>query len=107
VDEHGPDARVVTATGEIDALSAPELAAFLTAQLIAAPVGTMNLDGVRFLSSAGLRALFEVHEFAGREGLKLRLVCHSPTANWALETTALRKHFTFTDNVPCSVGPRS
>jgi len=33
---HGPDARVVTVVGEIDALTAPELAAFLAAQLVVA-----------------------------------------------------------------------
>lgn len=35
----------------IDALSAPELAAFLTAQLAVAPVVVVNLDGVRFVES--------------------------------------------------------
>ncbi|MGH3694303.1 MAG: STAS domain-containing protein [Pseudonocardiaceae bacterium] len=106
VAKYGPDARVVTAAGEIDALAAPELAAFLTAQLVVARVVVVNLDGVRFLSSAGLRALFETNEFATREDRDLRLVCHSQTANWALETTGLREHFTFVDNVPCSPDPR-
>ncbi len=106
VAKHGPDARVVTAVGEIDALAAPELAAVLIEQLIVAQVVVVNLDGVRFLSSAGLRALFEANEFATREGRDLQLVCHSQTANWALETTGLREHFTFTDTVPRSSGPR-
>ncbi len=106
VAEHGPDARVVTVVGEIDALTAPELAAFLTAQLVVAPVVVVNLDGVRFLSSAGLRALFEANEFALREDRDLRLVCHSQTANWALEITGLREHFTFTGNVPRNAGSR-
>ena len=47
VTEHGPDARVVTVVGEIDALTAPELAAFVTAQLIEAQLVVVNLDGVR------------------------------------------------------------
>ena len=106
VTEHGPDARVVTVVGEIDALTAPELAAFVTAQLIEAQLVVVNLDGVRFLSSAGLRALFEANEFALREDRDLRLVCHSQTANWALEITGLREHFTFLDYVPRSAGPR-
>jgi anti-sigma B factor antagonist len=106
VAEHGADTRVVTVVGEIDALTAPELGAFLTAQLVAAQVVVVNLDGVRFLSSAGLRALFEANEFATREDRDLRLVCNSQTVNWALETTGLRKHFTFTDNVPRSAGSR-
>jgi anti-anti-sigma factor len=63
-----------------------------------------NLDGVRFLSSAGLRALFEANEFAAREDRELRLMRNSQTANWALESTGLRKRFTFIDKVPV---PRS
>ena len=104
VAEHGADTRVVTAVGEVDALTAPELAAFVTAQLVVAQVVVVNLDGVRFFSSAGLRALFEANEFATREGRDLRLVCNSQTANWALEITGLQKHFTFIDDVPI---PRS
>ena len=107
VTEHGTDARVVTVVGEIDALTAPELAAFLTAQLVIAPVVVVNLDGVRFLSSAGLRALFEANEFARREDRALRLVCHSQTAKWALEITGLWECFRFIDSVPRSAGPQS
>ncbi|MDQ4092131.1 MAG: STAS domain-containing protein [Actinomycetota bacterium] len=98
--EHEPDARVVTVVGEIDALTAPELATFLTAQVVAARVVVVNLDGVRFMGSAGLSVLFEANELAGREDHELWLVCNSQTANWALEATGLRKHFTFADSVP-------
>ena len=106
VAEHGADARVVTATGEVDALTAPKLADVLTAQLAVARLVVVNLDGVRFLSSAGLRALFQAHEFATRERRDLRLVCHSQAANWALEITGLRAHFTFIDNAAGSTGLR-
>ncbi|MBV8997192.1 MAG: STAS domain-containing protein [Pseudonocardiales bacterium] len=104
VAEHGPDTRVITVVGEIDALTAPELARFLTVHIIDAQIVVVDLDGVRFLSSAGLRALYEANEFAIREGRDLQLVCHSHTANWALETTGLREHFTFTDKVPAPPG---
>ena len=100
VAEHEPDARVVTVVGEIDALTAPELATFLTAQVIAAQLVVVNLDGVRFMGSAGLSVLFEANELASREDRDLRLVCNSQTANWALEVTGLRKHFAFADSVP-------
>ncbi len=100
VAEHGPDARVVTVVGEIDALTAPELATFLTAQLTVAQVVVVHLDGVRFLGSAGLSVLFEANELATQEDRDLRLVCNSRTANLALEATGLREHFTFADNVP-------
>lgn len=107
VAEHGPDARVVTVVGEIDALTAPELAAVLTAQVVASPVVVVNLDGVRFLGSVGLSVLYEVNDLATREGRVLRLVCNSQTVNWALNATGLREHFTFADDVSGALaGPR-
>jgi anti-sigma B factor antagonist len=103
VAEHEPDARVVTVVGQIDALTAPELATFLTAQVVAAQAVVVNLDGVQFMGSAGLSVLFEANELAGREDRDLWLVCNSQTANWALEATGLRKHFTFADSVADAV----
>ncbi len=97
--QHGPDARVVTVVGEIDAPTAPDLAAFLTAQLVVVQLVVVDLDGVRFLGSAGLSGLVEVNEFATREDRDLRLVCSSQTINWALDAVGLRERFTFADNV--------
>ena len=99
VAHHGPDARVVTVVGEVDALTAPELAIVLSAQLAAVRILVVDLDGVGFLGSAGLSVLFEAHELATRERRVLRLVCHSRIANRALEATELKEHFTFADNV--------
>jgi anti-sigma B factor antagonist len=100
VDEHGPDARVVTVTGEIDTLTAPTLGDFLSSQLSAARVVVVDLDGVDFLGSAGLSVLIEANELASRDDRALRLVCHSRIANRALEVTRLRDLFTFADTVP-------
>ncbi|MGQ0715778.1 MAG: STAS domain-containing protein [Pseudonocardiales bacterium] len=100
VAQHGPDARVVTVVGEVDALTAAELVSFLSEQLAAARVVVVDLDGVRFLGSAGLSALFEANELATRDDRDLRLVCNSRIANRALEATELKEHFTFADNVP-------
>jgi anti-sigma B factor antagonist len=93
-------ARVVTVMGEIDGLTAPELNAFLAEQLIVDQVVVVNLDGVRFMGSAGLAVLFEAHQFALREDLDLRLVCNSQTVDWALDATGLREHFSIADTVP-------
>jgi anti-sigma B factor antagonist len=98
--EHGPDARVVTVTGEIDTLTAPKLSSFLHEQLSAARIVVVDLDGVEFLGSAGLSALFEANELATHEQRILRLVCHSRIANRALEATELRGQFTFAETVP-------
>ena len=43
VAECDPDARVVTVVGELDALTAPDLGAFLTAQLTVAKVVVVTL----------------------------------------------------------------
>jgi anti-sigma B factor antagonist len=100
VAEHGPDARVVVVTGEVDTLTAPKLASFLSEQLSVARVVVVDLDGVKFLGSAGLSVLFEANELATRERRVLRLVCHSRIANRALEATELRQHFSFAETVP-------
>jgi anti-sigma B factor antagonist len=99
VAEHGSDACVITVTGEIDTLTAPTLTAALRTQLTAAQVVVVDLDGVEFLGSAGLSALFEAHVRAAEENRTLRLVCHSRIANRALEVTKLRDRFTFADTV--------
>jgi anti-anti-sigma factor len=99
VADHGPDARVVTVNGELDALTAPTLAACLSAQLAVAQVVVVDLDGVQFLASAVLRVLFEVNELALELNRRLRFVCNCPTANLALECTGLRQHFTFVGSV--------
>ncbi|MFN2477791.1 MAG: STAS domain-containing protein [Pseudonocardiaceae bacterium] len=99
VAERGPDVRVVTVTGEVDTVTAPELAECLIAQLAVAQILVVNLDGVRFLASAGLTVLFEANELATQKGRDLRLVCNSWTANRALEATGLRKHLPFTDDM--------
>lgn len=102
--EYGPDARVVTVAGEVDALTASKLSASLTAQLAVAQVVVVNLDEVRLLGSAGLRALFEANELAIRQDRELRLVCNSPNANLALEVSGLREYFAMADSVPDALG---
>ena len=104
--DHGPDARVVVVTGEVDALTAPTVAACLSAQLAVARIVVVDLDGVKFLSSAGLRVLFEANELAIERHRYLRFVCNCPVANLALETTGLRQHLAFADNVIDVLGDR-
>jgi anti-sigma B factor antagonist len=100
VAEHGLDARVVTVVGQVDTPTALELATSLIAQLAVARVVVVDLDGVMFLGSAGLSALFEADELATQQDHYLRLVCNSRSANWALAAAGLRDCFTFADSVP-------
>ena len=104
VTDYGPDVRVVTVTGEVDALTAPTLAACLSAQLAVAQLVVVDLDGLKFLASAGLRVLFEVNELAIERDRHLRFVCNCPVANLALETTGLRQHLPFADSVADALG---
>lgn len=72
---------------------------FLKEQLSTARVVVMDLDGVQFLGSAGLSALFEANELATEQDRVLRLVCHSRIVNRALEATELCECFSFADTV--------
>jgi anti-sigma B factor antagonist len=99
VAKHGTDACVVTVGGEVDALTAPELASVVTAQLAAAALVVVDLDGVQFLGSAGLSVLVQANELATREDRHLRLVCHSRMINRVLAATGLRDQFSFADTV--------
>jgi anti-sigma B factor antagonist len=104
VTDYGPDARVVTVSGELDALTAPTVAACLSAQLAVAQIVVVDLNGLKFLSSAGLRVLFEMHQLALEQERQLRFVCNCPTANVALEATGLRRHFTLADDIADVLG---
>ena len=104
VTQRGPQSRIVTVTGELDALTAPALATVLTETLAAAQVVVVNLDGVQYLASAGLRVLIEAHQLAAQHGSKLRLVCHCPGVNLVFDGSGLRDHFTFADSVALAVG---
>jgi anti-sigma B factor antagonist len=104
--EHGRDARILTVTGEIDVVTAPDLVDCLMTQLAAARVVVVDLDGVRFLGSAGVAALIQANELATSQGRTLRLVSHSRTANLALQVTGLLGCFTFADNVSDALDQR-
>ena len=100
VTEHGPHARVVTVGGEIDALTAPELGAWVTSQLAAVSLVVVDLDRVRFLGSAGLSVLLAANELATRENRYLWLVVpRRGMANRALEVTGLSERFNVAETV--------
>jgi anti-anti-sigma factor len=99
VAKQGPGTRIVTVTGELDALTAPTLGAVLTETVTAAQVVVIDLDGVRYLASAGLQVLIEAHQLATDQRSDLWLVCNSPGANRVLDGSGLREHFIFADSV--------
>jgi anti-sigma B factor antagonist len=104
VTEHDPETRIVTVTGELDALTAPVLASVLTETLATARVVVVDLDGVQYLASAGLRVLIEATHIAADHNRELLVVCHSPSVNLVFEGSGLREHFTFADSVALALG---
>jgi anti-sigma B factor antagonist len=69
------DGRVVLrATGEVDLYSAGDFATALGEAADAAPDVTVDLSGVRFMDSTGLRALLQARRRAEDDGGRLRLL---------------------------------
>ncbi|WP_245607273.1 STAS domain-containing protein [Pseudonocardia spinosispora] len=92
VSEH-EGTRVLSATGEIDIISAPALRAALLPALEAAESVVLDMSGVNFLGSSGLAVLVEARDQAQRSSGELRLVCSSRIVLRALEATGLRELF--------------
>lgn len=86
-------ATVISAEGELDMASAPELERLLTEQR--GPV-LLDLRSVRFIDSSGLRILVGAEERSRRDGLDLRLAS-GPATRRILELTGLTGHFSFAD----------
>jgi anti-sigma B factor antagonist len=79
--EPGASGRLLTATGEIDSLTSPELQASVD-QALPDPgqVLVVDLSGVTFLSSAGLSVLVEAHLRAEDAGYEVRIVTNANSA---------------------------
>lgn len=70
--EKGPAGGALALSGRLDTVTAPELEAVLTELLPAAEALTLNLEGLDYISSAGLRVILRAHKAMSRKGgLKL------------------------------------
>jgi len=71
----------VVAAGELDLSTAPLLeAALIAAEATAATEITVDIDGVSFIDSTGLRALIEAQLRSRQDSNRLRLTRGSPQA---------------------------
>jgi anti-sigma B factor antagonist len=87
-----PSSVVVTADGEIDSTSAPELRQRLTEILDdGAAEFTVDLRQVSFLDSAGLCVLAGAHRRAVEQGSRMRLLAASRAVIRPLQITGLWK----------------
>jgi anti-sigma B factor antagonist len=88
---------VVSAAGEVDAFTTPDLRSELEAGLRSRPPGlVIDLSGVRFLSSAGLTLLVDVRTSAHAAGVPIVLVARTRAVTGALAVTGLSDLFTVT-----------
>lgn len=71
---------VVTASGEVDMLTSPQLRTGVLEQFLdgaGVELVVLDLDGVTFLGTSGLAVLIEVREAAHASGVELRIVSTS------------------------------
>ena len=77
--QHEGKSTVVTVTGSMDALTAAELSEVLTAQIAEGHANlVVDLIGVEFMSSAGLRSLLGAVKEARSSGGDLRITSTNP-----------------------------
>jgi anti-sigma B factor antagonist len=75
--------------GEIDSYTAPDLAERLAAE---PPVEVIDVAGVTFIDSSGLRVLVEVHQSRAASGSRLVLRAPSAPVQRLLEISGLAGH---------------
>jgi len=90
VSAEGPDLCIVL-TGEVDPHTAPRVEGEVRAGLLSPIVETLTIDlrGVSFMDSSGLRVLISAHRSMRERGGKLVLRAPSPTVSRLLEITQL------------------
>jgi anti-sigma B factor antagonist len=93
--EHRPDVVVIVAQGELDILGAPHLAAAMPGEGTT-PV-TIDLAGVEFMDSTGLRSLLEARTAAEEAGRPFALARPSPAVRRVLELVDLTGEFEVVD----------
>jgi len=96
IDQSMPGVRVVRVAGELDMLTAPQLASCLLSQIDARGGHVVvDLSAVTFLAAAGLGSLVRAREAATHHDIELCLtgVDHRAVAR-SLEITRLRATFT-------------
>jgi anti-sigma B factor antagonist len=73
--------------GEIDAHTAPVLAEAIAG--VTAPHVVLDMQGVEFVDSSGLRVLIEAHQAAGAAERSLQLVNPSPAVSRLLQISGI------------------
>lgn len=93
-----PDCVVLTVLGEIDLVSAPELATALEEYLDGTPCVVVDMTDVTFFGSLGLATLVRLSALAESTGVRLALV-PGPLVVRTMELTRTADMFTLYDSV--------
>ncbi len=81
---------VVSATGELDMLTAPQLRDAVQAALGKDPAGLIvDLTTVDFLGSAGMQVLMEAHNQTGGTDVRFAVVADGPATSRPLKITGI------------------
>lgn len=86
------DRAVIRVWGELDIATGPELAASLAVQAARGRPTLLDLSGVEFMDSTGLRLLIQTYERARHDGLGFELIT-SEAVDYTLEVAGLRRYF--------------
>ncbi len=85
-----PNLAVLTATGDLDTTTAPQLADLLWPRLTThVPAIVLDLRHLTFLGVAGLKLLANAHSYATTRGIRLSIVHNTPTVERALSAGGL------------------
>ncbi len=100
---------VVSACGEVDARTAPELAAALREACVTTPVPDLlviDLTGVRFFSAAGLTVLLATQNHCRERHIGLRIVATHRSVLRPLQITGLDREFDLTPSLRQAIHPQ-
>lgn len=104
LEEPVPGAALLRVTGEVDMLTSPALRSGVADALALGPhLLVIELDGVEFLGTSGLAALFEARDEADRQDAALRLVCSSRRVLRPLEIAGLIELFHIAESIPAAL----
>lgn len=97
------NAQVVTIAGEIDGSSAPQAQATILAQVGEGAKVVLDMTGVTYMSSAGLRMLLLAYRTVNNKGGKIALVGLSDDLKDTMSVTGFLDFFTCADTLDAGV----
>ena len=95
----GPDGSLVAPRGELDMATEGELRAALERQAANGPV-TLDLAGLTFIDTSGLRLILEMSEAARREKFELAVLPGSPAVQRLFEIAGVTELIPFRGAAP-------